>query len=152
MEDFYPQFVLQAFSVDMYFFLRILFSSLALFLVTSLQAAAIPVKENRAVAISQAVYNDLVFYTKYCAASYGLICPKPMGNVLVKRVGFSVTAIAIMKLTMVQVDDFITGTDGMVVRDDRRKEIVVAFRGTELSAADVITGETATFKHSESRS
>lgn len=32
------------------------------------------------------------------------------------------------------------GTDGMIVRDDRRKEIVVAFRGTS-ELADAITGE-----------
>lgn len=33
-----------------------------------------------------------------------------------------------------------TGTDGMIVRDDKRKEIVVAFRGTS-ELTDAITGE-----------
>lgn len=75
------------------------------------------------VGISEVVYNDLAFYAKYCAVSYSSVCPKPMGNILVKRVR-----------------DKVTGTDGMIVRDDKRKEIVVAFRGTS-ELTDAITGE-----------
>lgn len=73
------------------------------------------------VGISEVLYNDLVLYAKYCAASYGSACPRPMGNILVERFR-----------------DKVTGTDGMVVRDDRRKEIVVAFRGTS-ELTDTIT-------------
>lgn len=73
------------------------------------------------VGISEVVYNDLAFYAKYCAVSYSSVCPRPMGNILVKRVR-----------------DKVTGTDGMIVRDDKRKEIVVAFRGTS-ELTDAIT-------------
>ncbi|KAJ3570017.1 hypothetical protein NP233_g4674 [Leucocoprinus birnbaumii] len=71
--------------------------------------------------INETIYNKLVFYAKYCAAAYGSRCPKPMGNTLVE-----------------QVRDDATGADGMIVRDDRKKEIVVAFRGTS-ELTDVIT-------------
>jgi len=43
------------------------------------------------VGISEVLYNDLVLYAKYCAASYGSACHRPMGNVLVERVRFSIT-------------------------------------------------------------
>jgi hypothetical protein len=36
--------------------------------------------------ISRAVYDDLVLYTRYSAATYGSVCPRPMGNTLVERV------------------------------------------------------------------
>ena len=44
------------------------------------------------VGISEAVYNDLAFYAKYCAVSYSSVCPRPMGNILVKRVCISITS------------------------------------------------------------
>lgn len=105
-------------------------SVLLLLTVTSLavswHAMALQTTENELIPLSfgginETVYNDLVFYAKYCAASYGSVCPRPMGNTLVERVR-----------------DEVTGTDGMVVRDDRRKEIVVAFRGTS-ELMDAIT-------------
>ncbi|KXN90842.1 hypothetical protein AN958_03496 [Leucoagaricus sp. SymC.cos] len=90
--------------------------------------------------ISGTVYNDLVFYTSYCAASYGAVCSKPMGNVLVKRVCVSIQHSTTSRLSRrVQVRNDRTGTDGMVVRDDRRREIAVVFRGTS-EFTDALTG------------
>ena len=43
------------------------------------------------VGISEVLYNDLVLYAKYCAASYGSTCPRPMGNILVERVRISIS-------------------------------------------------------------
>ncbi|KAF8160627.1 Alpha/Beta hydrolase protein [Crassisporium funariophilum] len=78
----------------------------------TLKAFASPVVESRAPnGIDQSTYNDLERYTKYSSAVYQWVCPKPLGNKLVKQ--FSEA-----------------GTQGFVVRDDNRKEIIVAFRGT----------------------
>lgn len=90
--------------------------------------------------ISEVLYNDLVLYAKYCAASYGSTCPRPMGNILVERVCITIISRAHNSSNSFQFRDKITGTDGMIVRDDRRKEIVVAFRGTS-ELTDAITGE-----------
>ncbi|KAF5328718.1 hypothetical protein D9619_011731 [Psilocybe cf. subviscida] len=75
-------------------------------------SAAVAVSvESRATGIDQTTYDNLVRYTKYSSAVYQWICPAPLGNTLV--------------------DQFdISGTQGFVVRDDSRKEIVVALRGT----------------------
>ncbi|EGO25983.1 hypothetical protein SERLADRAFT_388749 [Serpula lacrymans var. lacrymans S7.9] len=64
--------------------------------------------------ISQSVYDDLVRYTKYSSGAYQILCPRPMGNTLV-----------------LQFTDVLTSTQGFVVRDDKRKEIIVAFRGSQ---------------------
>ncbi|KAF9482264.1 alpha/beta-hydrolase [Pholiota conissans] len=94
------------------------FASLAAFCVLGLASSvfASPLLEGRANGIDQATYNDLERYTKYSSAVYQLICPSPLGNKLVKS--FDISA-----------------TQGFVVRDDSRKEIIVAFRGT-LEIAD----------------
>jgi len=47
------------------------------------------------------------------ASAYSDTCPRPNGKVLVK-----------------QIDQKITETQGYVARDDSRKEIIAAFRGT----------------------
>ncbi|KAF7299730.1 Lipase-3 domain-containing protein [Mycena chlorophos] len=70
-------------------------------------------------AVSSALYEELVLYTKYSSAAYQLTCPRPLGNTLIK--------------------DFEFGrTQTLIVRDNTRKEIVVAFRGT-FSLTDAVT-------------
>jgi len=64
-----------------------------------------------AVGVDQTTYDNLVRYTKYSSAVYQLICPAPVGKKLVKQ--FSAA-----------------WTQGLVARDDSRKEIVVAYRGS----------------------
>ncbi|PPQ90550.1 hypothetical protein CVT25_015864 [Psilocybe cyanescens] len=84
---------------------------LSYFLAAPLNAFASPLVESRANGIDETTYNNLERYTKYSSAVYQWICPKPLGNKLI--------------------DQFdISGTQGFVARDDSRKEIVIAFRGT----------------------
>jgi len=64
--------------------------------------------------IPQSTYDDLVRYTKYSSGAYQLVCPKPMGNTLVESFYH-----------------LVTDTQGFIARDDSRKEIVVAFRGSQ---------------------
>ncbi|KAJ7069518.1 Alpha/Beta hydrolase protein, partial [Mycena amicta] len=71
--------------------------------------------------ISPALYDDLVLYSKYSSAVYQFICARPLGNTLVHSVCFELGR-----------------TQGFIVRDDARQEIVVAFRGT-FSLSDAIT-------------
>ncbi|KAA1470189.1 alpha/beta-hydrolase [Dentipellis sp. KUC8613] len=80
-------------------------------ILSSLIAAgfASPVKRG----ISSDVYNDLVFYFQYASSAYDSTCAKPNGNTLVG-----------------QFSDSGTDTQGFVARDDSRKEIVVALRGS----------------------
>ncbi|KAF5386020.1 hypothetical protein D9615_002529 [Tricholomella constricta] len=91
------------------------FSSLAyacaFLILNPLVSLASPLLETRADGVSQAVFDDLVRYTKYSSAVYQWICPAPLGNKLVNKFTKS-------------------GTQGFIVRDDARKEIVVAFRGS----------------------
>ncbi|KAG1901972.1 Alpha/Beta hydrolase protein [Suillus fuscotomentosus] len=73
--------------------------------------------------IPEEVYNELVRYTKYASGAYQVLCPRPMGNTLVA-----------------QFINPITGTQGFIARDDTRKELVVAFRGSrEISSAIIDT-------------
>ncbi|KIM78843.1 hypothetical protein PILCRDRAFT_74960 [Piloderma croceum F 1598] len=71
--------------------------------------------------ISQSTYDELVRYTKYSSGAYHLVCLKPLGNHLVQSF-----------------TDIITDTQGYIARDDTRKEIVVAFRGSQ-QIANVFT-------------
>lgn len=64
--------------------------------------------------IPQSTYNDLVRYTKYSSGAYHLVCLKPLGNHLIQSF-----------------TDLITDTQGFIARDDTRKELVVAFRGSQ---------------------
>lgn len=69
-----------------------LLSSLVLVIsaLNALLVAASPVAlESRQSGIDQTTYNDLERYTKYSSAVYQWICPKPLGNTLVKQVCFS---------------------------------------------------------------
>ncbi|KAH9054312.1 alpha/beta-hydrolase [Lactarius vividus] len=71
--------------------------------------------------ISEHVYNELLHFAKYSSAVYQFICPRPLGNTLVES--FS---------------NLLTHTHGFVARDEARREIVVAFRGSH-ELADVLT-------------
>ncbi|KAG1787009.1 Alpha/Beta hydrolase protein [Suillus plorans] len=73
--------------------------------------------------IPEELYNELVRYTKYASGAYQVLCPRPMGNTLVA-----------------QFINPITSTQGFIARDDTRKELVVAFRGSrEISSAIIDT-------------
>ncbi|KAF9050098.1 Alpha/Beta hydrolase protein [Panaeolus papilionaceus] len=87
-------------------------------LLLSSAVTAVPVLESRQSGISQTVYDNLVRYTKYSSAVYQWICPRPLGNPLVDQFANA-------------------GTDGLIARDDSRKEIVVVFRGTS-ELADIV--------------
>ncbi|KAJ7455870.1 alpha/beta-hydrolase, partial [Mycena latifolia] len=69
-----------------------------------------------------ATYNDLVFYFQYASSAYSTTgCARPNGNTLVSTI-----------------NDLLTDTQGFIARDDNRKEIVVALRGST-SVQDFIT-------------
>ncbi|KAF7333272.1 Alpha/beta-hydrolase [Mycena sanguinolenta] len=73
-------------------------------------------------AVSTATYNDLVFYFQYASSAYVTTgCAMPNGNPLVSNI-----------------NNAATDTQGFVVRDDTRKEIVVALRGST-SLQDFLT-------------
>ncbi|EKM82241.1 hypothetical protein AGABI1DRAFT_112309 [Agaricus bisporus var. burnettii JB137-S8] len=63
--------------------------------------------------ISPALYQDLVHYFKFASSAYSVICPRPNGKKLV--LPFSSLGGDIQ---------------GYVARDDDRREIIVAFRGS----------------------
>ncbi|KAG0707040.1 Alpha/Beta hydrolase protein [Suillus ampliporus] len=72
--------------------------------------------------IPEEVYNELVRYTKYASGAYQVLCPRPMGNVLI-----------------MQFTDVITAIQGFVARDDTRNELVVSFRGSrEITSALIV--------------
>jgi len=69
--------------------------------------------------IDQATFDQLTRYAKFSSATYQLFgCPRPVKTTLVKEFDRS-------------------GTQGFVTRDDKRKELIVAFRGS-LSPRDFI--------------
>jgi len=71
--------------------------------------------------ISRSTYDELVRYTKYSSGAYHVVCFKPLGNHLVQSF-----------------TELITDTQGFIARDDIRKELVVAFRGSQ-QVANVFT-------------
>jgi len=73
--------------------------------------------------VSMHTYDELERFAKYSSAVYQFLCPRPLGNSLVQS--FS---------------NVLTHTHGFVVRDDRRREIVVAFRGSHELANMVTDG------------
>ncbi|KAJ7243920.1 alpha/beta-hydrolase [Mycena haematopus] len=81
-------------------------------------AAALGVADKPAV--TQAVYDDLVHYFKYASTAYAIIIPGPQ-LIPVRPNGQKLCA---------KMYNMLTDTHGYVARDDTRKEIVVAFRGT----------------------
>jgi len=72
-------------------------------------------------AVSSAVYSTLTWYFQYASSSYSSTCAKPNGNTLVTTL-----------------NDVATDTQGFIARDDTKKEIVVALRGST-SATDFLT-------------
>ncbi|KAJ8518003.1 hypothetical protein ONZ45_g4878 [Pleurotus djamor] len=78
---------------------------------------AAPLLQNRAV--SSSVYDDLVLYAKFSSAVYQPLCPRPVGAWKINSFDKQ-------------------GTQGFVVRDDDRKEIILAFRGS-MEIADILT-------------
>jgi len=73
--------------------------------------------------VSMHTYDELERFAKYSSAVYQFLCPRPLGNSLVQS--FS---------------NVLTHAHGFVVRDDRRREIVVAFRGSHELANMVTDG------------
>ncbi|KAI0318750.1 alpha/beta-hydrolase [Amylostereum chailletii] len=64
-------------------------------------------------AIMQSVYDDLIFYFQYASSAYDIVCARPNGNTMIASIFNAVT-----------------DTQGFIVRDDTRREIVVALRGS----------------------
>ncbi|KAJ7869018.1 Alpha/Beta hydrolase protein [Mycena leptocephala] len=91
-----------------------------------LGAAAIGVADMPSV--TQAVYDDLVHYFKYASTAYALIIPGPV-LIPLRPNGQKLCA---------KMFDLLTDSHGYVARDDTRKEIVVAFRGS-VTPANFIT-------------
>jgi len=63
--------------------------------------------------LSSGIFRDLVFYFKYASSAYTLKCPRPNGKTLVHQLGCEYTE-----------------AHGYIARDDDRKEIVIALRGS----------------------
>ncbi|KAL0948424.1 hypothetical protein HGRIS_011003 [Hohenbuehelia grisea] len=63
--------------------------------------------------ISQALFDELKWYFQYALSTGANVCASPNGNVLVKTINHAPT-----------------DTQGFIARDDEKKEIIVAFRGT----------------------
>jgi len=99
--------------------MRFLTTALACLLAFSLPTFSSPALESRVDGIDRETYDDLVLYAKYSSAVYRGLCPRPLGNTLVSA--FNNPA-----------------TEGFVVRDDNREEIIVAFEGTH-DLEDLIT-------------
>lgn len=70
--------------------------------------------------ISTRTYDELVHYYKYASSAYVPFCPRPNGQLLVTRLS-----------------NMLTDIQGFIVRDDKRKEIVLSLRGS-LSVTDFI--------------
>ncbi|KAJ7487040.1 Alpha/Beta hydrolase protein [Mycena latifolia] len=79
-------------------------------------------------AVTQAVYDELVHYFKYSSTAYAIIIPGP-DLIPLHPNGQKLCA---------KMFDLLTDSHGYVARDDTRKEIVVAFRGS-VSPANFIT-------------
>jgi len=75
-------------------------------------------------AVSQDEYDTLKHYYKYACASYHILCPRPNGQHLVTRF-----------------TNLITDTQGFVVRDDDREEIIVALRGSTMPVDFIIDAQ-----------
>jgi predicted lipase len=71
--------------------------------------------------ISKDLYDDLVHYFKYASSAYSFVCPRPNGNTLV-----------------LQLSNPVTDIQGFVARDNQRKEIIVALRGSA-SLTNILT-------------
>ncbi|KAN0091398.1 Alpha/Beta hydrolase fold [Tylopilus felleus] len=72
-----------------------------------------PRTDDPTVGVDQQTYDNLVRYTKYASGAYQLLCPRPLGNILV-----------------IEFQDIVTAAKGFIARDDKRKEFIVSFRGS----------------------
>ncbi|KAF8507970.1 alpha/beta-hydrolase [Hysterangium stoloniferum] len=86
-------------------------------LAATVAIAAFPLQTR---SIPEATFDDLVFYFQYASSAYSTFCLSPNGNTLVAQF------------------TSLSGTQGYVARDDTRKEIVIALRGSS-SILDFIT-------------
>ena len=94
--------------------------------------------------ISEALFDELVFYTKYASAVENLVvpdCPKPVNGTLVGTVCNSIKLLRTTEspILLSQIVNNLTQTQGFVARDDMKKEIIVAFAGSE-QIQDALTG------------
>ncbi|KAH6906313.1 lipase [Coprinopsis sp. MPI-PUGE-AT-0042] len=90
------------------------FSVLSLFLLAASQLGKAGPLAN---CIDEATDSELERYAEFSSGTYQILgCPKPLGTKLVKTINR-------------------LGTQGYITRDDKRKEIIVAFRGS-LSPVD----------------
>jgi len=80
-----------------------------------------PLQESKRTGISTTLYNDLVWYFQYASSAYSASCAYPNGNTLIE-----------------EFTDSTTYTQGFIARDDTRKEIIVALRGSS-SPGDFLT-------------
>ncbi|KAJ7629248.1 Alpha/Beta hydrolase protein [Mycena polygramma] len=78
--------------------------------------------------VTQALYDELVHYFKYASTAYAIIIPGP-SLIPVRPNGQKLCG---------KMFDLLTDSHGYVARDDTRKEIIVAFRGT-VTPANFIT-------------
>ncbi|KDQ61472.1 hypothetical protein JAAARDRAFT_150196 [Jaapia argillacea MUCL 33604] len=99
---------------------RLLVSLVLVFGVASIPLTE-PVSQLEKRSISTSLYDDFIWYFQYAASSYSIVCLWPNGNTLVT--GFN---------------DLLTDTNGFVARDDTRKEVIVALRGSS-SLTDFVT-------------
>jgi hypothetical protein len=98
--------------------------------------------------VSEDTYGRLERFAKYASAAYQVLCPYPLGNTLVQSVScvpLNIFFIVIHfsdrvgRRRWMQFSNMLTHAHGFVARDDGRREIVVAFRGSH-ELADMVTG------------
>ncbi|KAF7311869.1 Lipase-3 domain-containing protein [Mycena indigotica] len=76
--------------------------------------------ENEPAPITADIFADLLHYFKYASSAYSPVCLRPNGNALVLQFGNQLSDI-----------------QGFIARDDHRKELVVALRGSA-SITDIL--------------
>ncbi|KAH8111929.1 alpha/beta-hydrolase [Phellopilus nigrolimitatus] len=73
--------------------------------------------------ISQSLMNNFTRYVQFASGAYQLACPAPLD---------------FLSFVLLQFNDDATNTQGYVARDDDRKEIIVAYRGS-IQLQDFVT-------------
>ncbi|KAF5351321.1 hypothetical protein D9758_008016 [Tetrapyrgos nigripes] len=86
-------------------------------------------------AIDQATFNDLTFYFQYASSAYADSCASPNGNTLITEDK--------PDIIILQFNNVVTDTQGFIARDDNRREIVVALRGSTAATDFLIDAEIA---------
>ncbi|KDQ63967.1 hypothetical protein JAAARDRAFT_214156 [Jaapia argillacea MUCL 33604] len=100
---------------------------LGLAFLTAVSGFHIPVRRNVDQPISQSLFDELKWYWQYASSAYSDVCANPNGNTLVATL-----------------NNLVTDTQGYIARDDTKRELVVAIRGTT-TAQDNITDYFANF-------